>query len=441
MPKTESSKTVCLKSPLSEKAERLQPLRELVLQPYYGAKKRLRLVRTSYSIGTAKDCDIVIEDPAVSPLHARLSLLPGGEGYLVEDLASTNGTFLNGIRIKCAPLPAQGTLRLGRSTLSWSVAETEITDGSEHGWIFADPFMKQMVAQLRKVANSSLPVLLLGETGTGKEIFARLLHQWSHRAGGPYVAVNGALTGGTLAESELFGHKKGAFTGAETARLGALRAANSGTLFLDEVADIPASAQVKLLRALEAGEVKALGADEPERADFRLVTATSQDLEARISDGRFRLDLYFRVAGFTLVIPPLRDRPEDILAIARKHLADRGLELDRDAEGKLLSYRWPGNVRELRSSLERAVVVARGERAARVLEHHFLGMDSGGMAAAKKTDRYPTLMEAELNCIKSALERNGWSRSIAAKELGIARSTLFEKMRRYRLRDGAMIER
>jgi two-component system response regulator HydG len=253
--------------------------------------------------------------------------------------------------------------------------------------------------------------------------------------------VNGALTGGTLAESELFGHKKGAFTGAETARLGALRAASGGTLFLDEVADIPASAQVKLLRAFEAGEVKALGADEPEHADFRLVSATSQDLESRISDGRFRLDLYFRVAGFTLVIPPLRDRPEDILAIAKRQLAERGLELDREAEGKLLSYRWPGNVRELRAALERAAVIARGENAVRVLEQHFVGLDSGGFIAGKKPDRYPTLQETEFICIKASLVRNGWSRSIAAKELGIARSTLFEKMRRYRLRDGAAVAR
>ncbi|MGZ3712426.1 MAG: sigma 54-interacting transcriptional regulator, partial [Bdellovibrionota bacterium] len=271
--------TPFLKSPLTEKTERLQPMRKVVLRPYYGAKRQLRLFRTQYTVGKSEKCDITVDDPFVSPVHAQITLLPGGEGYLVEDMNSTNGTFINGIRIKAAPMPAQGILRVGRSSLSWSEEET-VDPGitMENGWIVADPFMREMVSRLKKIADSPLPILLLGETGTGKEIFARLIHQWGRRNRGPYITVNGALTGGTLAESELFGHKKGAFTGAEYPRLGALRAANGGTLFLDEVADMPSSAQVKLLRALESGEVKALGSDQPENSDFRLVTATSQDL-------------------------------------------------------------------------------------------------------------------------------------------------------------------
>lgn len=437
----ETISTPCLKSPLSEKTERLQPMHELVLRPYYGSKRRLRLFRTQYTIGRSQDCDITIDDPYISPQHARIILLPAGDGYVVEDLSSTNGTFLNGIRVRSAPLPAQGILRLGRSNLSWTNDDSELEEACESGWIVADPFMLELVKNLRKIAHSPSPVLLLGETGTGKEIFARLLHQWSTRLKGPYITVNGALTGGTLAESELFGHKKGAFTGAETPRLGALRAAHGGTLFLDEVADIPGSAQVKLLRALESGEVKALGSDQAERADFRLVSATSQDLEGRIADGRFRLDLYYRLAGFTVMIPPLRDRPQDTLAIAKKYLGERGLELDSEAEGKLLSYRWPGNVRELRSCLERASVTARSENAVRVLPEHFAGLGNGNIAPPKIQRRPFTLKELELDYIKASLERNGWSRSIASKELGIARSTLFEKMRKYGLRDGPLANR
>jgi DNA-binding NtrC family response regulator len=438
---SETLATPFLKSPITEKTQRLQPMRVVVARPYFGAKKRLRFFRTLYTVGKSTDCDIVLDDPFVSPLHAKISLLPGGEGYLVEDLSSTNGTFLNGIRVKMAPLPAHGILRFGRSSLSW--AQEEVEDPAqlmENGWIVADPFMREMVSRLRNIAESNLPVLLLGETGTGKEIFARLLHQWSTRARAPYVPVNGALTGGNLAESELFGHTKGAFTGADLPRKGALRAAHGGTLFLDEVADMPTSAQVKLLRALESGEVKSLGSDEAESADFRLVTATSQDLGERISENRFRLDLYYRIAGFTLVIPPLRDRPQDTLAIAKKYLGDKGMELDIESEGKLLSYRWPGNVRELRSCLERATTMARGENLVRVMPKHLGQLGNGSpLAPAAKAPKPLTLLEMEQECIRASLERNGWSRSVASKELGIARSTLFLKMRRYGFRDANMV--
>lgn len=437
----QKNETPCLRSPLTEKGERLQPQRELSIRPYIGSKRKVRLHRTEYTLGRSEDCDICIRDPFISPTHAKVRLLPGGDGYLIEDLASTNGVFLNGIRVQSAPLPAQGILRIGRSTLSWALDDSPEIDCTENGWIVADPFMRELVVNLRRIASSSLPVLLLGETGTGKEIFASLLHQWSARARMPLVTMNAALTGGSLAESELFGHKKGAYTGAESSRQGALRAAHGGTLFLDEVADIPGAAQVQLLRALETGEIKSLGSDQPERVDFRLVSATSQDLEERMEDGSFRVDLYYRLAGFTVKIPPLRDRPQDILAIAQKYLGDRGLELDREAEGKLLSYRWPGNVRELRSCLERAIVMARAENGVRALPHHFTAFDFSRPVPEKKRERAPTLLEAEIECIRESLERNGWSRCVASRELGIARSTLFDKMRRYGLRDRTMLGR
>lgn len=435
---TAPEKTLTLKSPVSERAQRLRPPQEIVLQPYYGAKKRLPLVHTHYVIGSAPDCEILVDDPFVSPRHAELRLLPNGEGYYIEDLESTNGTFVNGIRVKSAPLAAQGTLRFGRSSLVWSQENEEPAEFLANGFVAADPAMREILQRLRTIAKSELPVLILGETGTGKEIFAHLLHQWSGRARGPYVAVNGALTGGTLAESELFGHRKGAFTGADSARLGALRGAHGGTLFLDELADVPRGAQVKLLRALESGEVRALGSDAAEKANFRLVSATSQDLEGRLADGSFRLDLYYRVAGYTLVIPPLRDRPRDIVAISQKYLGDRGLELDAEAEASLLSYRWPGNVRELRSWLERAAITAVAESAGRVLAAHLVGLHSSA-AAERPHVRGRTLAQIEADSIRSSLERNGWSRSVVSEELGIARSTLFSKMRRFGIRDGAML--
>jgi DNA-binding NtrC family response regulator len=212
-----------------------------------------------------------------------------------------------------------------------------------------------------------------------------------------------------------------------------LRSANGGTLFLDEVADIPAAAQVKLLRALEAGEVRPLGADDVEKVDLRIISATSQNLERRISGGSFRLDLYYRLAGFVVHIPPLRERPLDVVAIARNILEEAGLELAAEGEAKLLSYAWPGNVRELRSCLGRAILLAREEGAHLVSSGHVLGLDhrEPRMSAMKAL----TLAEAEREWIMASLERNGWVKGVAARELGIARSTLFEKMKRYALRD------
>lgn len=417
-----------LKSPVTEKMERLKPMREITVEPYQGARRKVKIFRTHYLLGSSADCDIRVQDPFVCPEHAEIRL--EGGGYVFTDLGSRNGSFLNGVRVRSAPLPAWGSLRVGRSNLVW---RRDAISTEEEGWIVADPAMREILERVKRAAQSNLSVLLLGETGTGKEILARIIHRVSRRAGKPCVTVNGALTGGSLAESELFGHRRGAFTGAETSRRGALRSANGGTLFLDEVADIPAAAQVKLLRALEAGEVRPLGADEVEKVDLRIISATSQNLERRIAAGNFRLDLYYRLAGFVVHIPPLRERPLDIVAIARSVLEEAGLELAPEGEAKLLSYSWPGNVRELRSCLGRAAILAREEGAHLVSSAHVLGLDhrEPRLSAIKAL----TLAEAEREWIMASLERNGWAKGVAARELGIARSTLFEKMKRYSLRD------
>lgn len=422
-----------LQSPVKEQSDRLHPLRDITLDPYYGQVRKVRLLRTRYVVGSGEGCDIRIRDPFVSPRHCELVVPREGAGYQVVDLDSRNGIFLNGVRVRSAPLPPQGSLRVGRSTLAWRAEAAPQESGG--AWVVADPAMVEIVASLRRVARTGLSVLLLGDTGTGKEILARLIHDASERARGAYVTVNGSLTGGDLAESELFGHKRGAFTGAETSRAGALRSAHGGSLFLDEVADIPAAAQVKLLRAVETGEIKSLGSDTVDRADFRLISATSQNIHARIDENRFRLDLYYRLAGYVVHVPPLRERPLDILAIARKFLDEIGMSLDRECEGRLLSYPWPGNVRELKSQLSRALLLARDEGLARVLPRHF-AMERGLVSVVKK-GKVLTLSELEREYIQASLERNGWNRIIAARELGIARSTLFHKMRRFRISDGA----
>ena len=432
----QSTKSIWLKSPISQKKDNLLPMSDLFLEPYSGAKKKVKIFRTQYVLGSAEGCDIQINDPFVCSRHAEIVLGEGGVGYEVVDLGSKNGIFLNGVRVHSAPLPSSGVLRVGRSSFVWNSGTTENEEETGE-WIIADGKMKKIVADLRKMANTSLPVILLGETGTGKEILAKILHQCSDRNAAPYITVNGALTGGSLSESELFGHKKGAFTGAENPRMGAIRLANGGTLFLDEVADIPLAAQVKLLRALESGEVKPLGSDQAERSDFRLISATSQSLEEKISAGEFRLDLFYRLAGYVVRIPPLRDRPADVLAISRREANKNGLSLTKDCEGILLSYRWPGNVRELKSCLQRACALARGDGLANILDRHLIGLDSSLREIAEGNEPIESLMQKEKKYILQSLERNGWSRSVVAKELGIARSTLHEKMKKFQLKDKA----
>jgi len=430
----QESFTQWLRSPITEKQYRFGVHRDVFLNPYHGNKKKIHLRYINYRIGSDKNADIKIEDPFVSREHAYLELKSDGN-YYIEDLNSKNGVFLNGTRVQKAKLPSQGVLRLGRSTISWK--DSMIEAASEGELLVADPAMKDAITKLKSVARSPLPILLLGETGSGKEILAKLVHEWSARASGAFLAMNGALAAGGLVDSELFGHKKGAFTGSDSHRLGSLLQANHGTLFLDEVADIPLSTQVKLLRVLETGEVKALGADKAERSDFRLLCATSQNIESKIEKQEFRLDLYYRISGYVFRIPSLRERPADILLIARTLCEKKGIQLAANAEAKLLSHPWPGNIRELKSTLERAIVLCRGTAQSVIEGEHVEFSDASFLLQTNRAAETEgkSLEWMEKIFIQRSLERNGWQRSIAAQELGIARSTLFEKMKKYGIKD------
>ncbi|WP_054018833.1 sigma-54 interaction domain-containing protein [Piscinibacter sakaiensis] len=231
------------------------------------------------------------------------------------------------------------------------------------GLLGRSPAFVEALAAVQRVAGSSLPVLLLGESGTGKELFARAVHEASDRADGPFVVVDCSGLTETLFESELFGHEKGAFTGALGRKTGLVETAHGGTLFLDEMGDVPLAMQVKLLRLIESGTYRRVGGVETRKADFRLVAATHQPLEQRVAEGRFRQDLYYRIAAFPIVLPPLRARREDIALLAEGFLRrGRGFqerwELAPDALARLQAHAWPGNVRELRNVLERARLFA-----------------------------------------------------------------------------------
>jgi len=294
--------------------------------------------------------------------------------------------------------------------------------------------MREVLRLADRVAPTRSGVLITGESDTGKELIARRVHARSPRLGREFVAVNCAAIPAELLESEMFGHTRGAFSGAQRARRGRFRAADGGTLFLDEVAEMAPALQAKLLRVLEEGLVDVVGADKPERVDVRVIAATNKDLEARVEEGRFRRDLYFRLNAFEIHLPPLRERPEDIAALARHFLdeATSGRELDLPAavEAELRRRPWPGNVRELRNACERVALLATGAR----VDADDLPPPRGRARATNWLDHLPaelSLMDLEAEVIRHALRRNDWNLSGAARRLGVPRHILAYRVEKF----------
>ncbi len=310
-------------------------------------------------VGSGDTADLRLSDTAVSHTHLQLEARP--DGVFVRDLGSTNGTFLGGARIETAFVEAQAVISLGRTLLSVSMVTVEQqVDGPQafEQLVATSATMRRLFGLVERLAPTETPVILLGETGTGKEGLARALHARSGRRG-PLVVVDCGAFAPTLIESELFGHARGAFTGAVAERAGAFSEAEGGTLFLDEVGELPLDLQPRLLRALEGHQVKRVGEDRHRTIDVRIVAATNRDLEAEVKAGRFRSDLYFRLAVAALHVPPLRERREDIPVLVQAMIAQFGrepLDLSADLMAKLTDYQWPGNVRELRNVVARAVV-------------------------------------------------------------------------------------
>ncbi|WP_175650827.1 MULTISPECIES: sigma-54-dependent transcriptional regulator [Pseudomonas] len=300
-----------------------------------------------------------------------------------------------------------------------------------------------------RVARFDLSVLLLGESGTGKELLARAIHYASPRASNAFIIENCAALPDSLLESELFGHKRGAFTGAHQDHIGLIQRAHGGTLFLDEIGDTSPAFQVKLLRVLQEGELRPVGATTAVRVDVRIIAATHRDLEADVQAGRFRSDLYYRLAGVSLALPPLRERSGDLIPIASKLLADASKELDLpglqfagDALGSLLGYPWPGNIRELRNEVYRAAALSDStEVSARAFSWKVLQGQAGGALPGLAVDGRPagTLQEQldaiEATLLKEALLRHRWNKTHAARELGLSRVGLRQKLRRFGLEE------
>jgi DNA-binding NtrC family response regulator len=305
------------------------------------------------------------------------------------------------------------------------------------GIVARSPAMAQLVDLARRVAKVDPTLLITGESGSGKERIARLVHEESTRAAGPFIAVNcGAITE-TLLESELFGHTRGAFTGATADRPGLFEAANGGTLLLDEVGEVSAGMQVKLLRALQEREIRRVGENKDRRIDVRVLAATNRDLAQCVAGGSFRQDLYYRLKVVELRVPPLRARRDDILPLARVLLADAALRMKRKVSGlaprtadQLLHYDWPGNVRELENAIERAVALASGSRVE--LEDLPEEVRSALPTAIPRGPVRP-LEEIEKEYILAALEQNGGNQTRTAEQLRIGSATLYRKLKSYGL--------
>ncbi len=301
---------------------------------------------------------------------------------------------------------------------------------------YGDPAMTPVVEALRKVAPTNASVLLIGESGTGKEVAARTLHAWSARASGPFVAVNCAALPESLLESELFGHEKGAFTGATAARRGRLELADGGTFFLDEIGEMRTDVQAKLLRVIQDRRFERIGGSRTIEADVRWVAATNREPAALIASGALREDLYHRLAVFPIHLPPLRERRRDILPLAETLLRRIGaqigrshLELDDEAKRVVEESRWPGNVRELANVLERAAILANGPR----IGAADLRALNGTASPAAHADGGHSLADLEREAIERTLAATGGNRREAAQRLGIGLRTLYDKLKRYRL--------
>jgi transcriptional regulator of acetoin/glycerol metabolism len=391
-------------------------------------------VRKSMLVGRTREADIVLADAAVSRRHARVTAVD--DGLQVEDLGSSHGTFVDGtaasggaaiVARSGAVLRVGGTLLLVSDDLAAHAGPVRRLAAAFLGLprdVIGGPALAAVWQQAAHVASLSHPVLVLGESGSGKEAVARLIHA-VRTPRGPFVALNIAAIPEGLFESELFGHVRGSFTGALADRAGAFQQASGGVLFIDEVADLRRDLQVKLLRAIDQMCVRPLGSNKDLQVSVRVVAATSQDLRKACAEDRFRLDLYYRLSGIVLEIPPLRERREDVLTLASCFLQQESPQLTlsvRAAEALALA-RWRGNVRELQNAIARASVRVLATGGTELLPEHLPELDAPD---ARREREAPLTIES----VEAALADARGNASHAAKALGVSRSTLYNILKR-----------
>ena len=396
-------------------------------------------------VGKHAENDIVIDANGVSRYHLELHAEPSA--VLIKDVGSKNGTYYNGARITEVRVGAGAIVHVGGPTgieLNIELADQPVIDPSR-----ADHFgplvggsasMRSVYTILERTASSTATILIVGETGTGKEVVAQAVHDASPRGEQPLVVVDCGAIPPNLIESELFGHIRGAFTDAQNDRVGAFEQANGGTLFLDEIGELPLDLQPKLLRAIESRSIQRLGESTRRDIDIRLVAATNRDLSGEVDGGRFRQDLFFRLAVVTVRLPPLRDRGNDVILLAQHILRQLGkpdaIEFDGAIAQALLSYSWPGNVRELRNALERAIHLG--------AEHAIPMAGRGGQNRRKmlpeeapdlpfKEAKEQIVMGFERAYIERLMSREGGNISGAARTAGIDRNYLYRLLKKHDL--------
>jgi DNA-binding NtrC family response regulator len=419
-----------------------------------GAVVEARLELHPLVVGTSPECDLVVADPRISRRHCEIALTP--DGIVLRDLGSKNGTYAGRIALREALLPPGETVTLGSCRLvvrpAGEPTQVPMAPAGSFGGAIGQSFvMRALFARLARAAATDQTILLLGESGTGKEVLARALHDEGPRRGGPFVVLDCGAISANLVESEIFGYARGAFTGAAGARGGLLEEANGGTLFIDEIGELPLDLQPKLLRALEARQARRIGSNEWRSFDARVIAATHRDLRARVAEGTFRQDLYYRIAVVEVRVPALREHKDDIPVLVERFLGTydppRTMDdLPPHALPLLSAHSFPGNVRELRNLVARLVLFPD------------LGLDLPDAPAAEGSTRVPTaapvpaarlapvvdlplpaarelvIERFERGYLAAKLGQHGGNISRAADAMGVSRQLVHRLLDRYGMR-------
>ena len=417
-----------------------------------GRRKEKLFDQSVVTLGAMDDNDLVVNEETVSRYHCKV--MQEQDGYVLVDLSSTNGTFINRVRIREAYLKSGCTVQLGKIELKFYFADEKVPVVPSQkerlgSMIGRNIKMREIYGIVEKIAPAGTTVVIEGETGTGKEVVAQTIHQLSPRSSGPMMVFDCGAVPENLIESELFGHEKGSFTGAIMTRQGLFEMAHGGTLFLDELGELTLELQPKLLRALEQREIRRVGSSKPIKVDVRVIAATNRNLEEEVRAGRFRQDLFYRLSVVRILIPPLRERPEDVPLLIEHFLktysfnrtADgnqKVVGVERDAMDILAGYRWPGNVRELVNVIERAVSFCEGPaiQARDLPDQIRMAGTSPGIEAATgevtfKDAKEKWVASFERDYILALLKKNNGNISHAAREADIDRKYFRKLMRKY----------
>ena len=420
---------------------------------------QVRYPLSAARLAVGRHGDIVLREPSVSRDHAVLTW--NGDAWKVTDVGSRNGTFVNGVSVQRKFVMPGDVVRFGRTELRLVDTASETSDddavtclatmklgaeptadirdrASTQALVGRSEALKCAMQIAARAAKSDATVLLYGESGTGKELFAKLVWEESERSGRKFLPVHSGAIEPSLLASALFGHEKGAFTGADRQKKGLFEEVDGGTIFLDEIGEINAETQVKLLRVLQEGEFMRVGGTEPIKVDVRVICATNRDLKQAVKEGKFREDLYYRLNVIQIQLPPLRERPGDVEDLVNhyvRHLGGPSKTMSDDAMSALEKYDWPGNVRELRNVIERMVVLSeRDELGVGDLPAEIRDFRSDHVAPQSESDaaaRPKTLEEMERRLVEDSLAKSGGNKKAAADMMGISRSSLYEKLRKY----------